>query len=161
MLKLSVDKLLADSKKQDIPSFDVGDMVKVHQEIEEGEKKRVQAFEGLVIAKKHGKEMGATFTVRRKISGIGTEKIFPLHSPTIKKVDIIKKPRRISSAKLYWTRKKTDREIQKRLRLEQQITRKIKPAKKLADQPKVQKQEKKGPVASTTEKKAEPKKESK
>jgi large subunit ribosomal protein L19 len=124
MSKISVDKILTNSKNQNIPSFNVGDVIKVHQEIKEGEKKRVQAFEGLVIAKKHGKELGATFTVRRKISGIGTEKIYPLHSPTIKKVEIIKKPRRISSSKLYWTRIKTDKEIQKRLHLEQQITKK-------------------------------------
>ncbi|MHA1692216.1 MAG: 50S ribosomal protein L19 [Candidatus Heimdallarchaeaceae archaeon] len=124
MSKLSVDKILTNSKNQNIPSFNVGDVIKVHQEIKEGEKKRVQAFEGLVIARKHGKELGATFTVRRKISGIGTEKIYPLHSPTIKKVEIIKKPRRISSSKLYWTRIKTDKEIQKRLHLEQQVVNK-------------------------------------
>jgi len=129
MSKLSADKLLTDSKSQNIPIFNIGDVIKVHQEIKEGEKKRVQAFEGLVIAKKHGKEIGATFTVRRKIYGIGVEKIFPLHSPTIKKVEIIKKPRRVSSSKLYWTREKTDREIQKRLHLEQQIVNKRKTVK--------------------------------
>lgn len=116
----NIKNFLLSQKRKDLPAFRVGDVIKVYQKIEEGDKKRIQPFEGLVIAKKHGNEMGATFTVRNRISGIGTEKIFPVHSPTIKKIKIIKKAQRVTSAKLYWTRKKTDREIQKRLRLEQQ-----------------------------------------
>ena len=114
-----VNKLLINQKKQDLTSFRPGDLIKVFQEIEEGDKKRIQSFEGLVIARKHGNETGATFTVRRIISGIGVEKIFPLHSPRIKKIEIVKKPKNINKAKLYWVRKKTEKEIQKRLRLEQ------------------------------------------
>ncbi|MFA6437017.1 MAG: 50S ribosomal protein L19 [Candidatus Paceibacterota bacterium] len=115
----SVNKLLTNQKRQDLLGFRAGDLVKVFQEIEEGDKKRIQSFEGLVIARKHGDETGATFTVRRVISGIGVEKIFPLYSPSIKKIEIVKKPKRVSKAKLYWVRKKTEKEIQKRLRLEQ------------------------------------------
>ncbi len=107
-------------KKTDLPKFKVGDVVRVYQEIEEGNKKRLQPFEGLVIARKHGQEIGATFTVRKIISGIGTEKIFPLHSPIVKKIEIIKRARKVRRAKLYWVRKKTAREIQKKLKLEQQ-----------------------------------------
>lgn len=120
-----VNKLLINQKRQDLISFRPGDLIKVFQEIEEGDKKRIQSFEGLVIAKKHGNETGATFTVRRIISGIGVEKIFPLHSPSIKKIEIVKKPKHISKAKLYWVRKKTEKEIQKRLRLEQGSKRKV------------------------------------
>ena len=115
----SVNKLLTNQRRQDLLSFRAGDLIKVFQEIEEGDKKRIQSFEGLVIARKHGDETGATFTVRRVISGIGVEKIFPLHSPSIKKIEIVKKPKHVSKAKLYWVRKKTEKEIQKRLRLEQ------------------------------------------
>ena len=110
---------LSSQKRTDLPAFKVGDVIKVYQEIEEGGKKRVQSFEGLVIAKKHGNELGATFTVRKKIASIGTEKIFPSHSPTIQKIVIVKKARRITKSKLYWTRDKTDREIRKRLKFEQ------------------------------------------
>jgi len=112
-------KFLKSQKRENSFSFKIGDIIKVYQEIEEGGKKRIQPFDGLVISKKHGTEPGATFTVRKKISGIGTEKIFPLHSPTIKKVEIIKKAKRITKSKLYWTRERTDREIQRRLRFEQ------------------------------------------
>jgi len=120
----SVNKLLTNQRRQDLLSFRAGDLIKVFQEIEEGDKKRIQSFEGLVIARKHGGETGATFTVRRVISGIGVEKIFPLHSPSIKKIEIVKKPKHVSKAKLYWVRKKTEKEIQKRLRLEQSSNKK-------------------------------------
>jgi large subunit ribosomal protein L19 len=106
-------------KKSDLTDFRVGDIVKVHQEIEEGGKKRIQPFEGLVIAKKHGSEIGATFTVRTKIAGIGTEKIFSLHSPTIKKIEVLKRATKISKSKIYWVRHKTDREIQRKLKFTQ------------------------------------------
>ncbi|MDO8558844.1 MAG: 50S ribosomal protein L19 [bacterium] len=83
-----------------------GDTVRVYQKIKEGEKERLQAFEGLVLARKHGSEAGATITVRKEISGIGVERIFPLHSPIIDKIEVLKKgkPRR---AKLYYLRTAT------------------------------------------------------
>ncbi len=110
---------LSSQKRTDLFHFKIGDVIKVYQEIEENGKKRIQPFEGLVIAKRHGTELGATFVVRRKISGVGIEKTFPIHSPTIKKIEITKRAKSVSKAKLYWTRDKTDKEIQKRLRLEQ------------------------------------------
>ena len=90
--------------KENLPEVRPGDRVLVYQKIREGEKEKVQGFEGIVIARKHGKEMGATITVRREISGIGVEKIFPLHSPTIEKIEILKRGR-VRRAKLYYLRK--------------------------------------------------------
>jgi len=82
-----------------------GDVVRVYQRIKEGGKERAQVFEGIVIARKHGNEIGATITVRKEISGIGVEKIFPIYSPTIEKIEILKEGKR-KRAKLYYLRKK-------------------------------------------------------
>jgi len=82
-----------------------GDVVRVYQKVKEGGKERTQIFEGIVIARKHGNEIGATITVRREISGIGVEKIFPIHSPTIEKIEILKEGKR-KRAKLYYLRRK-------------------------------------------------------
>jgi large subunit ribosomal protein L19 len=82
-----------------------GDVVRVYQRIKEGGKERTQVFEGIVIARKHGNEIGATITVRKEISGIGVEKIFPIYSPTIEKIEILKEGKR-KRAKLYYLRKK-------------------------------------------------------
>jgi large subunit ribosomal protein L19 len=82
-----------------------GDVVRIYQRIKEGEKEKTQVFEGIVIARKHGNEIGATITVRKEISGIGVEKIFPIHSPTIEKIEILKEGKR-KRAKLYYLRKK-------------------------------------------------------
>jgi large subunit ribosomal protein L19 len=131
---------LSSQKRTDLSHFKVGDVIKVYQEIEENKKKRVQSFEGLVIAKKHGNEPGATFVVRKKIAGVGIEKTFPIHSPTIKKIEIIKRAKKVTKAKLYWTRNKTDKEIQKRLRLEQ-LKQKA-PAKSVNDKKSKDKEEK-------------------
>jgi len=92
-----------------------GDTVRVWQKIEEKGKYRLQAFEGLVLARKHGKEAGGTFTVRRVASGVGVEKIFPLYSPMIDKVEIIKRAR-VRRAKLYYIRDKVAREARRQLR---------------------------------------------
>lgn len=80
-----------------------GDIVRVHQKIKEGDKERIQAFEGRVLARKHGSEAGATITVRKEISGVGVERIFPVHSPLIDKIEIIKKGKARRS-KLYYLR---------------------------------------------------------
>ena len=93
-----------------------GDTVRVWQKIEEEEGKyRLQAFEGLVLARKHGREPGATFTVRRVLSGVGVEKIFPLYSPMIDKIEILKRSR-VRRAKLYYIREKVAREARRQLR---------------------------------------------
>ena len=93
-----------------------GDTVRVIQKIEEKGKTRLQAFEGLVLARKHGKEAGATFTVRRVKNGMGVEKIFPLYSPIIDGIEIIKRSK-VRRSKLYYVRRKAAKEISKRLRM--------------------------------------------
>jgi large subunit ribosomal protein L19 len=93
-----------------------GDTVRVHQKIQEKGKTRIQIFEGLVIARKHGTEAGATFTVRRNQGGYGVEKIFPLYSPIIDKIEISKRSQ-VRKAKLYHVRRKAAKEITKRMRM--------------------------------------------
>lgn len=92
-----------------------GDTVRVWQKIQEKGKIRKQAFEGLVLARKHGNEPGATFTVRRVTSGIGIEKIFPLYSPSIDKIEIIKRSK-VRRARLYYIREKAAKEIKRQMR---------------------------------------------
>ncbi|MCK5059946.1 MAG: 50S ribosomal protein L19 [Candidatus Pacebacteria bacterium] len=92
-----------------------GDTVKVWQKIKEGDKTRLQAFEGLVIARKHGKEAGGTFTVRKVFQGVGVEKIFPLYSPVIEKIEILKRSR-VRRAKLYHVREKAAKEVRREMR---------------------------------------------
>jgi len=92
-----------------------GDTVRIHQKIQEKGKTRLQVFEGLVIARKHGSEAGATFTVRATLSGVGVEKIFPLYSPLIDKIEIVRRSK-VRRAKLYYIREKVAREIRRQLR---------------------------------------------
>ena len=89
--------------KKDLPDIRPGDTVKVYQKIKEGDKERIQTFEGLVIARKHGKGISATIAVRKIISGIGVERTFPLHSPLIEKFEIINRSK-VRRAKLYYLR---------------------------------------------------------
>ncbi len=97
-----------------------GDTVRVWQKITDRvvekdkvkEKSRLQAFEGLVLARKHGAEAGGTFTVRRVIDGVGVERIFPLYAPTIDKIEVLKRAK-VRRAKLYHIRKKAAKEIRK------------------------------------------------
>lgn len=96
-------KLIAqDSIKTDAPQFNVGDTVKVHVRITEGGKSRIQVFEGTVIAKKHG-GVSETFTVRRVAHGCGVERVFPLHSPSVDKVEVVRMGE-VRRAKLYYLR---------------------------------------------------------
>ncbi len=88
--------------KSDIPEFRSGDTVKVHVRLKEGEKERIQIFEGLVIARKHG-GISETFTVRKMSSGIGVERVFPLHAPSVAKIEVIRHGR-VRRAKLYYLR---------------------------------------------------------
>ena len=88
--------------KENVPSFNVGDTIRVHNLIKEGTRERIQMFEGTVIAK-HGGGISETFTVRRVAYGCGVEKTFPLHSPHVAKVDIIRQGK-VRRAKLYYLR---------------------------------------------------------
>ena len=89
--------------KKDIPDIRPGDTVQIYQKIKEKDKKKTQVFEGIVLAKKHGKEIGGTITVRKIIDGVGIERIFPVNSPTIKNIKIIKRAK-VRRAKLYYLR---------------------------------------------------------
>ena len=93
-----------------------GDTVRVWQKIEEDKGKfRLQAFEGLVLARKHGKEAGATFTVRKVIDGIGVERTFPLYSPMIDSVEMVRRSK-VRRAKLYFVRREAAKEIRHQMR---------------------------------------------
>lgn len=92
-----------------------GDTVRVWQKIVEKSKTRLQTFEGLVLARKHGHEAGATFTVRRVASGVGVEKIFPLYSPMIDRIEVVKRSE-VRRAKLYHIREKAAKEINRQMR---------------------------------------------
>jgi len=92
-----------------------GDTVRVHQKIQDKGKTRIQIFEGLVLARKHGNEPGATFTVRKVASGVGVEKIYPLYSPLIDKLEIVKRAK-VRQSKLYYIREKVAREIRRQMR---------------------------------------------
>jgi large subunit ribosomal protein L19 len=92
-----------------------GDTVRVHQKIQDKGKTRIQIFEGVVLARKHGNEPGATFTVRKVASGVGVEKIFPLYSPLIDKLEIVKRAK-VRRSKLYYIREKVAREVKRQMR---------------------------------------------
>lgn len=98
----ALELIAKDSIKESAPQFSVGDTVKVHVRITEGDKSRIQVFEGTVIAKKHG-GVSETFTVRRVSHGCGVERVFPLHSPAVDKVEIVRLGD-VRRAKLYYLR---------------------------------------------------------
>jgi large subunit ribosomal protein L19 len=111
--KMKLTPVDRDSRKN--LDFKAGDTVKVWSKILEKGKVRLQAFEGLVLSRKHGSEIGATFTVRKVASTIGVERIFPLYSPNIDKIEIIKRSKTRRS-KLYFIRTKAVKEVKKRLK---------------------------------------------
>jgi large subunit ribosomal protein L19 len=100
-----VKALEGEQLKEDIPEFSVGDRVRVHVKVVEGEKERIQAFEGTVIARKHG-GLNETFTVRRVSYGEGMERIFPIHSPSIDRIEVLTKGA-VRRAKLYYLRERS------------------------------------------------------
>jgi large subunit ribosomal protein L19 len=97
-----MDEVAASQIKSDVPSFWPGDTVKVHVKVVEGNRSRIQVFEGIVIARK-GKGVGETFTVRKISFGVGVERTFPLHSPTIETIELERKGD-VRRAKLYYLR---------------------------------------------------------
>src|SRR6266446_1877049 len=101
MSNLIIEKLLAKSKRTDLPDFVPGDTIRVHVKIKEGDKERLQAFEGVVIARTRGPQ--ASFTVRKISFGQGVERIFPLHSRVIDKVELMRSSK-VRRAKLYYLR---------------------------------------------------------
>ena len=97
-----IDQIEKEQLRNDLASFNIGDTVRVMVKVKEGEKERIQAYEGVVIAKK-GSSIRETFTVRRVSFGIGVERTFPLHSPRIEKVVVIRKGK-VRRAKIYYIR---------------------------------------------------------
>ena len=98
-----IEMVEKEQMRVDLPPFQTGDTVNVHSRITEGDKERVQVFKGVVIRKRKG-NTGATFTVRKVSYGVGVEKIFPLHSPTIDRVEVISKGK-VRRSRLYYLRK--------------------------------------------------------
>ena len=92
-----------ESQMKKNPEIRSGDHVKVHQKIKEGDKERIQIFEGIVIAAKHGKGMSGTITVRKVVEGVGVERVFPIHSPLISKIEVVKSSK-VRRSKLYYLR---------------------------------------------------------
>ena len=100
-----IDAINQENLKQSVPQFNVGDTVKVMVKVIEGERERLQAFEGTVIAKKHG-GISETFTVRRISFGVGVEKTFPIHSPKVADIQVVRRGK-VRRAKLYYLRERT------------------------------------------------------
>ena len=100
-----IDAINQESVKETVPAFNVGDTVKVMVKVIEGDRERLQAFEGVVIAKKHG-GISETFTVRRMSFGVGVEKTFPIHSPKVADIQVVRRGR-VRRAKLYYLRERT------------------------------------------------------
>lgn len=135
------EKFTQSSLKKNLLDIRPGNTVKVHQKVKIGKQERIQVFEGLVLARKHGKGISSTITVRKVISGIGVEKIFPLHSPIIEKIEIVKRGK-VRRAKLYYLRKAKGKKARlKRVELE----------KKTAEKPKEKEEELKKKEPKKTE----------
>ncbi len=98
----AIEQIEKEQMRMDIPDFRAGDTVKVHVKIKEGEKERIQVFEGIVIRKRQGASR-ASFTVRKVSYGVGVERIFPTHSPAIDRIEVIQKGK-VRRAKLYYLR---------------------------------------------------------
>src|SRR3989344_1836928 len=97
------EKFNALHTNKNMQDINPGDTVKVHQKIKEGDKERIQVFEGVVIARKHGQGISATITVRKVVEGVGVERIFPVHSPAISKIEVVRSGK-VRRSKLYYLR---------------------------------------------------------
>lgn len=100
-----LDSVAQDYIKKEIPAFNVGDTVKVHVKIKEGNRERIQIFEGFVLKRQNG-GIAETFTVRRIASGVGVEKTFPIHSPWVEKIEVVKRGK-VRRARLHYMRGRT------------------------------------------------------
>lgn len=139
------------SSLKKLPDIRPGDTVKVYQKVKIGKQERIQAFEGQVLVRKHGKGISSTITVRKVISGIGVEKIFPLHSPIIEKIEIVKRGK-VKRAKLYYLRKAKGKKARlKRIELKGKATEK--PKEKVEEPNREEKETKEAKKVKETEKK--------
>lgn len=103
MTTITETTIVKEHLKEQIPDIQPGDIIRVHQKIKEGGKERIQVFEGVVLARKHGKGISATITVRKISQGVAVERIFPIHAPFIQKIEIVKRSK-VRRAKLYYLR---------------------------------------------------------
>ncbi|MCH8741400.1 50S ribosomal protein L19 [Patescibacteria group bacterium] len=165
-----IETFLQSFLKKDLPDIRAGDTVRIHQKIKEIAKgkasskekggRKLQVFEGVIIARKHGKGVSATITVRKVISGIGVEKIFPIHSPTIEKIEIIKRGK-VRRAKLYYLRTAKGKKAKlKKIEFTEAITpeepKEVAPEEKVPEETKKEKAAETSPEQkSETEKKSE------
>ncbi len=101
-----IKEIEEEQKKKEIPVFNTGDTVRVHNKIKEGNRERIQVFEGTVLKKQGGNTSRATFTVRKISNGVGVEKTWPIHSPFIEKVEVVRRGK-VRRAKLFYLRKLT------------------------------------------------------
>ena len=99
-----IQSIEAEGLKKKVPGFQAGDRVKVHIRVVEGEKSRIQIFEGEVIARRGGTGLRATFTVRKTSGGVGVERVLPLHAPVVERIEVVRRGR-VRRAKLYYLRK--------------------------------------------------------
>ena len=100
-----IDQITKEYMKSDIPEFGIGDTVRVHIKIKEGNRERIQVFEGFVLKRQNG-GIGETFTVRRIASGVGVEKTFPIHSPLVEKIEVVRRGK-VRRARLHYMRQRT------------------------------------------------------
>jgi len=118
------EKIIESGLKKDLPHIQPGDMVKVYQKIKEqskkakqGKQERIQVFEGVILAIKHGKGISGTITVRKMVGDIGVERIFPIHSPNIEKIEIVQRGKR-RKAKLYYLRDRVGKKAKLKRKVE-------------------------------------------
>ena len=102
----NISKIVEEYKKTEIPGFDSGDTIAVDVKVKEGNKERIQRFEGVVIGRSGGKSLDASFTIRKISNGIGVERIFPLHSPMVEKIKVVRRGK-VRRSKLNYLRNVT------------------------------------------------------
>jgi large subunit ribosomal protein L19 len=123
-MKTTIKLTPVDMKARKELDFSSGDTIRVWNKIKEADgKTRLQAFEGMVLARKHGTEMGSTFTVRKVTSGVGVERVFPLFSVMIDKIEIVRRARTRRS-KLYYVRDKALRDVRRKLKKDTRVVKK-------------------------------------
>lgn len=123
-MKTNIKLTQVNEEERKALDFSSGDTVRVWSKIKESDgKTRLQAFEGMVLARKHGKEVGATFTLRRVASGVGVERIFPLFSSSIDKIEIVRRSKTRRS-KLYYVRDKALRDVRRKLKKDTRVVKK-------------------------------------
>jgi large subunit ribosomal protein L19 len=123
-MKTTISFAPVDIEARKALDFSSGDTIRVWNKIKESDgKTRLQAFEGMVLARKHGTELGATFTIRRVASGVGVERVYPLYSPLIDNIEIVRRARTRRS-KLYYVRDKAIRDVRRKLKKDTRVVKK-------------------------------------